>query len=133
MNTHPCWKQWTAMASASRNNLGGWEDSDWDVSELQRNGINARMGRVYRDWTKSGGRLLFRGQGFSEWASFRTSSALPGGMTFWVALFTASDPQGSSRADILTRPSKQRQLIRCWRSNGDCPDRNISRCRYHGN
>ena len=64
---------------------------------------NARMGKVDRNWTKSGGRPSPMARGFvSGWAC--ASPTLPGKMTFWVSIFTEPDPQGTGRVDIHTHP-----------------------------
>ena len=60
------------------------------------------MGRVDRNWAKSAGRLFSNGGGVSWWVRFCKAHTI--GMAFGVAVPTAHDSQGSSRADILTHP-----------------------------
>ena len=64
---------------------------------------NAPMGRVDRNWTKSGERPSPMARGFvSRWAC--ACPTLPGMMTFRVAISTETDPQGTGRVDIHTHP-----------------------------
>ena len=73
--------------------------------ELSR--TNARMGRVDRDWTKSGGRP------FSHWPGVLLvvgelaqgpHYVVPGKMPFRVAISTEPDPQGTGPVDIHAHP-----------------------------
>ena len=61
------------------------------------------MGRVGRNWSKSGGRPSPTTRGFvSGWAY--ASPTLPGKMTSRVAISTEADPQETGWVDIHTHP-----------------------------
>ena len=69
-------------------------------------------------WTVTGpnpaeGRFFFSGRACAM-------VTLPGGMTFRVSIFTAPDPHGSGRLDmILPHPHTASGSLRCWSNNGD--------------
>ena len=61
------------------------------------------MGRVDRNWTKSGGRPSPMAGGFVSGLAC-ASPTQPGNMTFRVAISTEPDPQGTGGVDIHPDP-----------------------------